>query len=110
MRQGNGVAAAEQILVEALRDDEPALASFAAFKDLARKLVEAHGITLTTTWTPEQHAIEAAACRARAREWSEIAEKAARDKDEALALLATKAATEADRSADHHAACARGAT
>lgn len=97
--------AVEPLLVEALRADT-AVDSFEAFTDLARRFVEAHGIA-STPWTAEQHAVEAAACRARAREWSELAEKAMRDKDEALALVATKAATEADRSADHHTACAR---
>lgn len=99
-------AAAEQLLVDALRCDA-AVDSFEAFKDLAKKFVEAYGIPLVTTWTAEQHAVEAVACRARASEWSSVAEKATRDKDEHLALLATKAALEADRSADHHAECAR---
>lgn len=111
--------AAEQFLVDALRDDVT-VNSFEAFKDLAEQFVLAYvqprripdggrleRLTADTPMTAEQHAVEAAACRARASEWSTIAEKAERDKDEALALLATKAATEADRSADHHAECAR---
>lgn len=102
--------AAEPLLVATLRDNEPALASFEAFKDLAKKLVEAHGVSLATTWTAEQHAVEAEACRARASEWSAIAEKAAHDKVDHLATLATKWATGWDRRADHHAACARGST
>ena len=109
VRQNGGATAAEQLLVEALRDKEPALASYEAFKGLAKKLVEAHGIPLATTWTAEQHAIEAVACRERANWCSRVADIATREKDERLAMLATKAATEADRSADHHAACAQGA-
>ena len=104
----SGSMAAEHLLVEALREDV-AVNSFAAFKDLAKKLVEAHGIPLATTWTAEQHAIEAVACRERANWCSRVADIATREKDERLAMLATKAATEADRSADHHAACAQGA-
>lgn len=106
LRKSTWTPAAEQLLVEALRDDV-AVNSFGAFKDLAKKLVEAYGIPLATTWTAEQHVVEAAVCRARAREWSDIAEKAARDKDDHLVLLATHHATQNDRSADHHAACAR---